>query len=113
MRPYTFDMTAGSTEEATMATATPARAKRERLEARITAEQKALIQHAADLSGRSLTDFVVASVQAAAEEAIRTHGVIRLSARDSLIVADEILNLAPPNDALRAAFEEHRNFFGS
>lgn len=94
-----------------MATATK-RAKRERLEARITAEQKALFQHAADLSGRSLTDFVVASVQAAAEETISTHEVIRLSARDSLIFAEELLNPAPPNEVLRAAFEEYRTFFG-
>jgi uncharacterized protein (DUF1778 family) len=34
----------------------PGRTHSERLEARITAEQKALVQRAADLEGRSLTD---------------------------------------------------------
>jgi uncharacterized protein (DUF1778 family) len=94
-----------------MATATK-RAKRERLEARITPEQKALFQRAAALRGLSLTDFVVSSVQAAAEDTISTREVIHLSARDSLIFAEEILNPSPPNEALRAAFEEYRRFFG-
>ncbi|NJN37905.1 MAG: DUF1778 domain-containing protein, partial [Acaryochloridaceae cyanobacterium CSU_3_4] len=35
-----------------------------RLEARISQETKALVQKAADLEGRTLTDFVVATVQA-------------------------------------------------
>ncbi len=38
-----------------------------RLEARITPETKALLQKAADLEGRTLTDFVISSVQAEAE----------------------------------------------
>jgi uncharacterized protein (DUF1778 family) len=37
-----------------------------RLEARISPETKALLQKAADLQGRTLTDFVIASVQAEA-----------------------------------------------
>jgi uncharacterized protein (DUF1778 family) len=94
-----------------MAAAT-AKAKRERLEARITPEQKALFQRAADLTGRSLTDFVVSSVQAAAEEAIEQHHVIHLSARDSLIFAEAILNPAEPNEHLRAAARRYRELFG-
>jgi uncharacterized protein (DUF1778 family) len=92
--------------------ATTTTAKRERLEARISPEQKALFQRAADLTGRSLTDFVVSSVQAAAEEAIERHQVIRLSARDSLIFAEAILNPAEPNEHLRAAAERYRKLFG-
>lgn len=48
--------------------------RRERLEARISPEQKALLERAAALEGRSLTDFVVASAQAAAHETIRRYG---------------------------------------
>jgi uncharacterized protein (DUF1778 family) len=92
--------------------ATASKTKRERLEARISPEQKALFQRAADLSGRSLTDFVVSSVQAAAEEAIERHQIIRLSARDSLIFAEAILNPPEPNENLRAAAARYREMFG-
>ncbi len=37
--------------------------KPERLEARLTPEQKALLQRAADLSGRTLTEFVIIRAQ--------------------------------------------------
>ncbi len=93
-------------------TKTTAGRKRERLEARITPEQKALFQRAADLSGRSLTDFVVSAVQDAAEETVRTHQVIQLSARDSLLVAEAILNPKGPNERLREAMRRYREVYG-
>ena len=46
--------------------AAAAAARGERLEARISAEQKGLLQRAADLQGRTLTDFVVQSAHDAA-----------------------------------------------
>lgn len=86
--------------------------KRERLGARITPEQKALLQRAADLTGRSLTDFVVASAQAAAEETIRRYEIIQLTARDSERLAQVLLNPPAPNEKLRAAAQEYRTFIG-
>ena len=44
--------------------------KSERLEARLSREQKELLQWAADLEGRSLTDFVVSHAQNAAVQTI-------------------------------------------
>jgi uncharacterized protein (DUF1778 family) len=87
-------------------------AKNRRLEARITAEQKALIERAAALTGRNVTDFVVASVQAAAEDAIRSHEVMTLSAEDSLAFAEAILNPPPPNENLIALAQEYKEFLG-
>lgn len=87
--------------------------KRERLEARVSPEQKALFQRAADLTGRSLTDFVVSSVQAAAEETIRTHEVIRLSEGATRQIIEAMLNPPEPNDNLRRAYERHGEMFGS
>ncbi len=58
------------------------RSKVERLEARISKEQKELFQRAADLQGRSLTDFVIASVLDAAKRAIKEHEIMMLSVRD-------------------------------
>ena len=50
-------------EETTMSQTTTSAGKRARLEARLSDEQKSLLQHAADLTGRSLTEFVVSSAQ--------------------------------------------------
>ena len=47
------------------------RVRSERLEARMTAEQKSLIERAAALQGRSVTDFVLTSVQDAERRASR------------------------------------------
>jgi uncharacterized protein (DUF1778 family) len=86
--------------------------KRQRVEARVTPEQRALIQRAADLTGRSLTDFIVSSVQAAAEEAIRERNVIFLSAEDSRVFAEAVLNPGEPNKHLRAAARDYRAWIG-
>ena len=61
---------------------TSTRLRAERLEARITVSQKALIEHAAALQGRSVTDFVLSSVQEAAAKAIDEHQRLTLSVRD-------------------------------
>ena len=82
--------------------------KQERLEARITPEQKELLQQAAALEGTSLTEFVVRSAQRAAEQAIRDHAVIALTARESQMFVEALLEPAAPNAALRAAAEQYR-----
>lgn len=74
-----------------------------RLEARISQETKALVQKAADLEGRTLTDFVVASVQAAAYKVIEEHQTLKLSIEDSEAFVDAILNPPKPNEALKLA----------
>ena len=84
----------------------------ERLATRVPAEVKAILQRAADLTGRSLSDFVLASAQAAARETIRQHELVELSARDSRLLAEALLNPPAPNARLRAAFEEHQRFTG-
>jgi uncharacterized protein (DUF1778 family) len=86
-----------------MATAIHSIATAARLEARISQETKALIQKAASLEGRSLTDFVVASVQAAACKVIEQHQTLRLSIEDSEAFVDAILNPPKPNEALKSA----------
>ncbi|MGY2053132.1 type II toxin-antitoxin system TacA family antitoxin [Methylobacterium sp. JK268] len=77
------------------------RRRAERLEARVTAEQKALIAHAAALEGRSITDFVWASVRDAAKRAIKEHEMIALSVRDSQAFADAFLNPREPGARMR------------
>ena len=82
--------------------------KQQRLEARLTAEQKALFQRAADLLGRTLTDFVISSAQSAAEETIRTHEVMELTARDAEIFFAALENPLGPNARLAAATDLDR-----
>ena len=82
----------------------------ERIGARVPADVKAVLQHAADLTGRSLTDFVIASAQAAAEETIRQHEVMVLTARDSMLLAEALLNPPEPNERLKAAVADYYEF---
>lgn len=71
--------------------------KKERLGARITPQQKELIQHAAGLSGRSVTDFIVSSAEAAARETIRTYQVIQLTTGGTVNFVEALLN--PPSSS--------------
>lgn len=82
-------------------------AARTRLEARLPADIKAMIEHAASLEGRSVSDFVVDSARSAALETIERHQTIRLTLEESYRLVDLLLNPPEPNDALRRAFEAH------
>jgi uncharacterized protein (DUF1778 family) len=58
---------------------------------------------AAELEGRTLTDFVIASVQAAACKVIEQHQTLKLNQEDSEAFASALLNPQQPNEALKAA----------
>ncbi|MDX8525700.1 DUF1778 domain-containing protein [Mesorhizobium sp. MSK_1335] len=88
------------------------RARGERLEARITADQKSLIEHAAALQGRTVTDFVLTSVQEAARRAIEEHQRLDLSVRDSRAFVDALVNPKPVNDRLRDTVRRYRQAIG-
>lgn len=79
-----------------------------RFDARLNEEQKLLIQRAADLEGRTMTDFVVHSAEAAAEQAIERRAILVLTARESRAFADVILKPAEPGRVLRRAAREYR-----
>ena len=80
---------------------TPARmARSHRLVARVNADQKRLFQRAAALQGRTLSDFVIASAQEAAQRTIRDQEVIALGAADSATFVAGLLNPPAVNDRL-------------
>lgn len=85
----------------------PAAAKTERLEARVPVSLKKVIQHAADLKGLTLTDFVIASLDRSARQAVREHETMTLNAEGSLKVAKLLINPPKPNAALKRAFSRH------
>src|ERR1051326_293589 len=73
-----------------------ARPKAYRFDARLNEEQKILIQKAADLEGRTMTEFVLHSAEAAAERTLRERAMLILSARETEIFVDAILTPAAP-----------------
>jgi len=86
--------------------------RRERLETRVTAEEKALLQRAADLEDRSLTEFVRSSAHTAALDTIRRHEVMSLSAEDSAAFVEALMHPPAPGEQLRAAARAHRELIG-
>lgn len=83
-------------------------ARSERLEARCTPEQKELFQHAAALAGLSLSDFMLSSLQEAAEQRIERAKLIRLTVEESSDLFEALRNPPEPAEALRQAFALHR-----
>lgn len=75
-----------------------------RLEARISTDLQALLRRAAELQGRTVTDFVVAAVQGAAQQAIEQAEVVRLSLNDQACFAQALIAPPPAAPALERAF---------
>jgi uncharacterized protein (DUF1778 family) len=73
----------------------------ERLEARITREEKELLQEAADAKGLSLTAFVTSSAHEAAIKTLKDRHVIELGRKDQHTFAAALLNPDAPNKRLR------------
>lgn len=84
----------------------------ERLETRVSLEEKALLQRAAHLENRSVTDFVRSSARAAAVETIRRHETMTLSARDSAAFVEALMHSAPPSERLHSAARAHHELIG-
>src|SRR5271157_2717682 len=79
-----------------------------RLEARITREALAVVKRAAEIQGRSVSDFVVAAAQEAAQKTIAETQIIRLSIDDQRALAQAIENPPEPTRALGRAKDAHR-----
>ena len=86
--------------------------KEQRLEARVTPEQKRLIDRAATLRGTTVTDFVVASAQAAATSTIKDFEVLHLRDEAREVFVNAVLNPSAPNDAARAAAKRYKRQMG-
>ena len=103
--PYNQFLTSSMTKQSTVS-AVPNSA---RLEARLPAHVHSLLRRAADLEGRSLTDFVVSAAHAAAVRSIESAELLRLSSTDQAAFAQALINPAKPNAALKRAFaRQHR-----
>ncbi|HMN82296.1 MAG TPA: DUF1778 domain-containing protein [Burkholderiaceae bacterium] len=79
-----------------------------RLEARCPTSVYMTVKRAAELQGRSISDFVVAAAHEAARAAIEEEGITRLAAEDSQRFAEALLAPPQPDEALKRAVRLHR-----
>ena len=84
-----------------------------RLEARITTDLHMLLKRAAELQGRTMTDFVVTAVQEAAQRAIEQADYARLSLTDQECFANALISPPPVAPALERAFTRRRKLLES
>ena len=73
-----------------------------RLEARVTKEQKQLIERAAQLRGQNLTEFMVAVLAEAAIQIIKDRELLQLTERDRQVFAEALLNPPAPSETAYA-----------
>jgi uncharacterized protein (DUF1778 family) len=81
-----------------------------RIEARIAPDALAAIKRAAEIQGRSVSDFVVAAAEEAAHRTIEETQIIRLSVEDQRAFAEAILNPPPLAPAMERAIARYRQF---
>ncbi|MBB71833.1 MAG: hypothetical protein CMF50_05490 [Legionellales bacterium] len=81
--------------------------KAERLEARLSRVQKELIQRAADLQGRTVTDFVISCSQEMAKKVIVEHQTVVLTMEESERFVNALLDAPEPNAALQQAAQRY------
>jgi uncharacterized protein (DUF1778 family) len=84
----------------------------QRIEARITPDGLAMVKRAAEIEGRSISDFLVASAQAAAKQVIEDNHVIRLTLEDQRAFIEALIDPPEPTPALKRAFERYDQVTG-
>ena len=84
-----------------------------RLEVRISTDLHAMLKRAAEIQGRTMTDFVVAAVQSAVQQAIEKAEIIQLSMGDQAVFAQALLAPAEPVPALERAFARRNKLLSS
>ncbi|MPZ56106.1 MAG: DUF1778 domain-containing protein [Rhizobiales bacterium] len=87
-------------------------ARSARLEARLSPEALALVKRAAEIEGRSVSDFVVTAAQNAARRTVADAEVIRLSRAAQEKFAALLLNPPQPSSGLKRAVKRHRRLIG-
>lgn len=82
--------------------------KQARLEARVNPEVHALLKRAAEIEGRSLSEFVVTAARLAAEKTVVEADVIRLSYADQLRFAQALIDPPPLAPAMERAIDRYQ-----
>jgi uncharacterized protein (DUF1778 family) len=86
--------------------------KDDRLQVRLDAASKAVLQRAASYRHKTVSQFVLATALEEAEKVIRENEVVTLSGPDWKIFYDALTNPPAPNAALRKAFAKYKKATG-
>jgi uncharacterized protein (DUF1778 family) len=82
--------------------------KTSRLEARVSPDALAMVKRAAEIQGRTVSDFVVAAAQEAAQRTIENTQIIRLTLEAQRQFAEAILNPPSPGARLKKTAARYR-----
>lgn len=88
-------------------------ARTDRLEARIHPDTLTLVRRAAEIQGRSISDFVVAAAETAARQAIEDNQILRLSIEDQRRFAEMLIDPPPMTPELKRARMAHEKLIVS
>ena len=83
-------------------------AKDDRLQVRLNAEAKTMLQRAANYRHKTVSQFVLTTALAEAEKVIRENEAVALSAADWKVFYDALNKPPAPNAALRKAFAKYQ-----
>ena len=86
----------------------PRSPREERLGFRVDEPTKALIERAARLERRKVTDFCLTALTEAARRTIATYETVTLSDQDRSVFFDTLINPPASSERLQRAFAEHR-----
>ena len=90
------------------------KAQAARFDARLTKEQKDFFELAATMSGfKSLSEFVIHSVQQVATQVVERHHAIQMTENDRKLFFETLLDPPSPNDALIKAAEQYKQQTGA
>ena len=81
------------------------RTRSSRLGFRVDAETKQLVERAAALEKRSITDFCLTALTQVTRETISRHESLDLSERDREVFFDALVHPPQPHERLKRAFE--------
>ncbi len=95
-------------QSSTAASSAEGRARASRLGFRVDAETKRLVERAAALERRSLTEFCLSALTEATRATIARHESLVLSERDRATFFDALVHAPKPNPRLLRAFRSAR-----
>jgi len=88
--------------------AAPESSRTARVEARIAPDALAVVRRAAELQGRSLSDFLVAAALKDAQRTIEDAQIIRLTVEDQQQFAESLIDPPPLAAAMKRALKSRR-----